>query len=122
MKIAPSTAKNCLSVGAAYATTDEYTRYDPNVSATLYNHDNLGYFSARGPTFDNRFKPDIVAPGVKIWSARSYIPFCDASGLIQKTGTSMACPGKFLYIHLINLIHFSCFWSFCTSQRIFPSK
>nr|CAG4709810.1 unnamed protein product [Naegleria fowleri] len=90
--LSPAAAKNSLAVGASYSTLREYSRKDPNVNATLFNHENLGYFSSRGPTFDNRIKPEIVSPGVAIWSARVNNPFCDASALIQKTGTSMAAP------------------------------
>ncbi|KAF0973657.1 hypothetical protein FDP41_008084 [Naegleria fowleri] len=77
-------SQNSLAVGASYSTLREYSRKDPNVNATLFNHENLGYFSSRGPTFDNRIKPEIVSPGVAIWSARVNNPFCDASALIQK--------------------------------------
>jgi subtilisin family serine protease len=31
----------------------------------------ISYFSSRGPTADGRRKPDLVAPGEKIWSARA---------------------------------------------------
>ena len=33
--------------------------------------DTLAGFSARGPTLDTRVKPDVVAPGEAVWSARS---------------------------------------------------
>ena len=56
----PSTAKNVLSVGAtttaAYASTPIGNVYDN---------------SSRGPTSDGRIKPEIVAPGVMICSARA---------------------------------------------------
>jgi subtilisin family serine protease len=50
----------------------------------------VSYFSSRGPTADGRPKPDVVAPGEKIWS-------CNATNrpnslYIQSGGTSMACP------------------------------
>ncbi|KAG2373768.1 hypothetical protein C9374_011857 [Naegleria lovaniensis] len=90
--LSPAAAKNTLAVGACYSSLREYSRYTPNVNISIYNHENLGYFSARGPTFDNRIKPEVVAPGVAIWSARTRNPFCDTTALIQKTGTSMAAP------------------------------
>lgn len=45
-------------------------------------------FSSRGPTSDNRVKPDLVAPGVNIVSANAG----SNSGYIYKSGTSMAAP------------------------------
>ena len=56
----PSTAKNVLSVGAT--TTAAYSS-----SPIGFVYDN----SSRGPTSDGRIKPDIVAPGVMICSARA---------------------------------------------------
>lgn len=43
-------------------------------------------FSSRGPTADNRSKPDIVAPGEKIMSAK------EGGDYRQLSGTSMAAP------------------------------
>ena len=53
--MAPSTAKNVLSVGAS--TT--------NPSGSVAN------FSSLGPSLDGRVKPDVVAPGVAICSGRA---------------------------------------------------
>jgi hypothetical protein len=54
----------------------------------------LAPFSSWGPTRDGRFKPDLVAPGVAILSARSAAspPVADASPLARMSGTSMAAP------------------------------
>lgn len=68
----------------------------------------VSYFSSRGPTADGRFKPDLVAPGEKIRSARhdwttgtarsrrntGVAPGdADASALyVEMSGTSMAAP------------------------------
>jgi len=56
----------------------------------------LADFSSRGPTADGRRKPDIIAPGMFIRSARAdpdNIGECDASnGLTFKAGTSMSTP------------------------------
>jgi subtilisin family serine protease/lysophospholipase L1-like esterase len=54
----------------------------------------VSYFSAKGPTGDGRLKPDIVAPGEKIISARAMarrdrLPECDYG---EDSGTSMAAP------------------------------
>ncbi len=69
-----STAKNSITVGAVNATVNQM---------------NLYYNSARGPTIDNRIKPDLVAPGVKIRSTCynvSNVSYC------VRTGTSMSAP------------------------------
>jgi hypothetical protein len=48
----------------------------------------IAYFSSRGPTADNRIKPDIVAPGVQIQSVSAGT----TDGYINQSGTSMATP------------------------------
>ncbi len=48
----------------------------------------VSYFSSRGPTGDGRMKPDIVAPGEKIFST---VPIALGSAK-SKDGTSMAAP------------------------------
>jgi len=50
---APDNAKNCLTVGACLQYPDE----------------DYHYVSGRGPTFDGRIKPDLMAPGSGIYSA-----------------------------------------------------
>ncbi len=45
---APGTAKNCVTVGATYQVPD---------------HEVVTDYSSRGPTFDHRIKPTVVAPG-----------------------------------------------------------
>jgi subtilisin family serine protease len=54
----------------------------------------LAPFSSWGPTRDGRCKPDLVAPGVAILSARSAArpPVADAPLLARMSGTSMAAP------------------------------
>jgi hypothetical protein len=52
----PAVSKNALTVGAS-------------LNTALY--EDVAYFSSFGPTFDNRIKPDVVAPGFLITSARS---------------------------------------------------
>ncbi|KAM9958063.1 hypothetical protein ACTFIW_013039 [Dictyostelium discoideum] len=68
----------------------------------FYNENNMGSFSSKGPTHDGRLKPDIVAPGEYITSARSNgedstdqcgdgsLP--NVNGLMSISGTSMATP------------------------------
>jgi serine protease AprX len=48
----------------------------------------LAGFSSRGPTLDGRIKPDIVAPGVNVTSARTGT----TNGYSTFSGTSMATP------------------------------
>jgi len=45
-------------------------------------------FSSKGPTSDGRVKPDVVAPGAAIKSAKADTP----CGVFEETGTSMATP------------------------------
>ena len=74
----PATAKNCVSVGA---------------TQNGDNSNDLAGFSSRGPAFDNRIKPDVVAPGLSVTSANS-IP-TPTDGHCSRTnmaGTSMATP------------------------------
>ena len=85
----PASAKNALTVGNGYS-----TRYMGD------NPENLNLSSSRGPTADNRIKPEIVAPGTSIRSARSSqcnqppIPGNDGDNYnyTEMTGTSMATP------------------------------
>lgn len=84
----PATAKNAIAVGASeserpdvqftYATAvtddmdvlgpwDEETDSDPVAD----DPEQVAAFSGRGPTVDGRIKPDLVAPGTAIVSARS---------------------------------------------------
>jgi len=69
--IPPSTAKNVISVGAINDATGA-----------------MSTFSNWGPTDDGRLKPDLVGPGVAIWS-------CDDNPddvYYESNGTSMAAP------------------------------
>lgn len=95
----PATSKNIISVGASQS-----SGYD--LSNGMYGKDYLVDFSSRGPTADDRIKPDIVAPGAYILSARANngrVGECDPpggiddvnsslSGITWKWGTSMATP------------------------------
>jgi hypothetical protein len=75
---APATAKNCVSVGAT-SNGDE--------------DNDLAYFSSRGPAYDNRIKPDVVAPGYFISSANSVTnPTDNHCSSVGMAGTSMATP------------------------------
>lgn len=115
----PATAKNCITVGASendrpgFAYVDGAVRIatygegwsssfpvDPVHSDKLANSpEGLAAFSARGPTSDGRIKPDVVAPGTGILSARSraagvgngWGPSTDPL-YFYEGGTSMATP------------------------------
>ena len=60
----PGTAKNALTVGAS-----ENLRGGGGAASDSIA--DLAYFSSRGPTKENRIKPDVVAPGTWIASART---------------------------------------------------
>lgn len=68
----PAVAKDVISVGAS--------RID--------DPEEIANFSSRGPTRDGRIKPDIVAPGVGVRSAK----YGTTSGYWSMDGTSMAAP------------------------------
>ncbi|HDQ99838.1 MAG TPA: hypothetical protein ENN51_06100, partial [candidate division WOR-3 bacterium] len=69
----PGLAKNVLTIGATGRGTASNT---------------IAGFSSRGPTQDGRTKPNIVAPGVNLWSARN----TGTNTYSQMSGTSMAAP------------------------------
>ncbi|ADI74134.1 peptidase S8 and S53 subtilisin kexin sedolisin [Methanohalobium evestigatum Z-7303] len=80
----PSTAKNCLTVGAT----------ENNRSSMGYSSDDvdeIAYFSSRGPTNDSRIKPDVVAPGTNILSTKANITSAE-NDYTYMSGTSMATP------------------------------
>jgi len=62
------------------------------------NPSGMAAFSSRGPTDDGRIKPDIVAPGTNIISARSHDPDAGTGwgvydgNYIYEGGTSMSAP------------------------------
>jgi subtilisin family serine protease len=73
----PGCAKKAITVGA----TDKF--------------DNIAWFSSQGPTTDERIKPDIVAPGVWIISARANdtdMGWPISEYYTSASGTSMATP------------------------------
>ncbi|MDP2217702.1 MAG: PGF-pre-PGF domain-containing protein [Methanolobus sp.] len=102
--ISPATAKNCITVGAS-----ENERFDIvakwgtnfgnpiNTDYRVNNSEGIAATSSRGPTKDNRTKPDLVAPGTFIASARSSLATYSSYEIIDNnyvymTGTSMATP------------------------------
>lgn len=65
--MSPAGGQNVLSVGA------------------VDNNNNIASFSSRGPYYDGREKPDVVAPGVNV-------PVLDYTGVTVVSGTSFAAP------------------------------
>lgn len=107
----PGTAKNCITVGATESVRPNFGKtYGQKFPAHFKtgplaidpmanDRDSIAALSSRGPTEDDRFKPDVVAPGTFILSARSreldpsvvmWAP-CDLR-FIFNGGTSMASP------------------------------
>jgi len=75
----PGTAKNCITVGASENDRPSLnfiygsTSYGSPISSDYLADDPGGIagFSSRGPTNDGRMKPDLVAPGTFVCSART---------------------------------------------------
>ncbi|HCP46433.1 MAG TPA: hypothetical protein DIU15_10340, partial [Deltaproteobacteria bacterium] len=70
----PADAKNVIAVGSS--------------SDWGSSTDSRSWFSSPGPTADDRIKPDLLAPGEQITSARGN----DNNGYISYEGTSQAAP------------------------------
>ena len=108
----PATAFGVISVGA-YVTTNTWTNDDGSTMDNMYPRDfyyeeeskaelgELAYFSSRGPTRDNRFVPQITAPGDLIFSVRSHDIddsdletdyLIESGNYYGMGGTSMATP------------------------------
>jgi PGF-pre-PGF domain-containing protein len=102
----PGTAKNCIAVGASenyridkISTYGIYYSANPVISQDYKanNIEGIAAFSSRGPTDDERIKPDIVAPGTFIASTKTSQPsWYDWGGIndyyAYSGGTSMATP------------------------------
>ena len=110
----PSTAKNCLTVGASenlvlvggiqkplkeLRTGAVSWPVEPLASSKLSdNPRGLAAFSSRGPTTDGRTKPEIVSPGTNILSTRSSDKAAEPlwgaynDKYVWAGGTSMATP------------------------------
>ena len=114
----PAVAKNVVTVGASESDRSSggyntpggpcgtwgscwpfFFPSPPIAGDPLSNNPNgMAAFSSRGPTDDGRVKPEIVAPGTNIVSARSHMPSAgDGWGsydnnYIYEGGTSMSAP------------------------------
>ena len=118
---AEASAKNCITVGASENLRPTLTSGKDKKGYTYglfwpkkfaanplrddhqaNNPEGLAAFSSRGPTVEGRLKPDLVAPGTAILSARSrskrFLSGVDAAGVSGDeryqflSGTSMATP------------------------------
>eukprot|EP01060_Flectonema_neradi_P036771 TRINITY_DN7186_c1_g1_i3.p1 TRINITY_DN7186_c1_g1~~TRINITY_DN7186_c1_g1_i3.p1 ORF type:complete len:1309 (+),score=278.31 TRINITY_DN7186_c1_g1_i3:63-3989(+) len=79
--LSPATSKNSITVGAHANSANNIMR------------DQVASFSARGPTYDMRPKPDIMAPGKSLSSAASDGKQNSYQCTLEsKEGTSMATP------------------------------
>jgi len=99
----PGTAKNVLTVGATEGVRDNGVVDGCGLSAAD-NADDMAAFSSRGPTVDQRVKPDIVAPGTHIQGPASQASGYDGTGVCganQDNNTSTIEPyypaGQTLY-------------------------
>ncbi|RHZ23313.1 hypothetical protein DYB31_005578 [Aphanomyces astaci] len=88
----PAGAKNALTVGASLSSVESLA--SSLACPAVFNPQSVASFSSQGPTTDGRIKPDVVAPGLIVVSARS-----EASNSMEKTsrlcplqGTSQATP------------------------------
>lgn len=110
----PATAKNALTVGASenlisvggnqkkigeLKSSKDNWPVPPITDSTMSdNSHGIAMFSSRGPTSDGRIKPDIMAPGTNILSARSHQPTAEVlwgeynKDYVWSGGTSMATP------------------------------
>jgi subtilisin family serine protease len=110
----PATAKNCITVGACENKRlnfggETYGAWWPtdfpvgpfNADPMADDPNEVVAFSSRGPTKDNRFKPDVIAPGTFVLSTRSrmiapnntaWAAFPPSKLYFFMGGTSMATP------------------------------
>jgi hypothetical protein len=114
--LSPAVAKNAISVGASETNWPDHKVVCPTNSPTpapwtnrALSERNVAYFSRRG-TADGRVKPDVVAPGSVVTSARrvNTTPWCGTFGTggttsyLFQSGTSFAAPQASAVIVLAN--------------------
>lgn len=88
----PGVFKNGLTVGAGLNDHQSWLSYTFGAADGNFNPDALAKFSSRGPTFDGRIKPEVVAPGFFVTSALGSSTGSYHTGVVGKAGTSMASP------------------------------
>jgi serine protease AprX len=81
------TRKDCCDAAAAAGSCAPCC----DTPCSLTSANNLAEFSSKGPTFDSRFKPDIVAPGEHITSACAGISPATAWQAAQADGSANHC-------------------------------
>lgn len=89
----PSINKNGLCVGASLNAYESWNAITGDANKQTYNINNMASFSSKGPTEDNRLKPDILAPGW--WTTSSSAEPSAAPNhnkMFISSGTSMATP------------------------------
>jgi serine protease AprX len=82
----PGNAEKVITVGSVHKTAPH-----------LYG---VSYFSSKGPTGDGRPKPDVVAPGERIYSALadSDTSYAECSGTSQATAEVSGAIAQFLSV------------------------
>ncbi len=75
-----ASGKNMVAVGSSETTLDT-----PDINY-------VAWYSSKGPVYDYRIKPDLVAPGDQLLSANSNGNDGQSCSTTEKTGTSMASP------------------------------
>eukprot|EP00904_Undaria_pinnatifida_P010989 jgi/Undpi1/701/HiC_scaffold_10.g04165.m1 len=93
----PAIGKNALAVGATSSGQTRLTATGTDGDGTddtngYADVDTVAFFSSRGPTQDNRIKPEVMAPGDAIYSARGGGEDTGSCRLSAKIGTSMSTP------------------------------
>ena len=83
----PGTAKNCLTVGAS-------KNLRPKAGVLGDNQADLAPFSSKGPTDDNRIKPDVVAPGTWISSTKTNGDCTPWSDDLESVSVAANVPAK----------------------------
>lgn len=96
-----------MAVGASQSHGQRLTPGDNGI-------DYLAAFSSRGPTFDGRMKPDLVAPGASVLTAYAH----EKGKTVHAYGTSLAGPVVAANAALIRQYfeegHFPCDFNDCT--------
>ena len=98
----PAMSKNGIAVGASQNSAESFLSPEANLTSnwdrpeqrgfsSIGSCENLASFSSRGPTMDGRIKPDLVAPGQFILTARAK-PAAGESDMHHMQGTSFSGP------------------------------
>jgi len=95
----PGLAPDAITVGATCKTSDP--------SSTYCTAGGLASFSSRGSIYNFALKPEISAPGVRIYSTlpKGSCSLCSSSGYGSLSGTSMATPHVAGAVALLKQLH-----------------